>query len=137
MEGGSNVSAMEAMIRATIQAEKVWGSENSKGGWKSMLDDVVFQSTRHVDDKDRAWSHKVLHEEAKRYNNARILVKTTPPPAALKFDSVHLSDQIDSLQDLALVGRWHFIEMDDFAMRKWLEAQWKSLIGYFPLYQSS
>lgn len=31
------------------------------------------------------------------------------------------------------MGRWHFLEMDDAEMRKWLEVQWKPLIGYTPI----
>lgn len=84
-------------------------------------------------DKDRARSQKVSYDDAKRYNKARNPVKTTPPPVALKLDSIHLSEHIESLQDLALVGRWNFSEMDDAAMRKWLQSQWKPLIGYFPI----
>lgn len=49
------------------------------------------------------------------------------------MDSSHLSERIDSLQNLALVGRWHFAKMDNAAMRKWLDDRWKPLIGYTPI----
>lgn len=48
-----------------------------------------------------------------------------------------MTERIESLQDLALVGRWHFPEMDDAAMRKWLEVQRKPVIGSPPLFLTS
>lgn len=42
-------------------------------------------------------------------------------------------DCIESLQEYALVGRWHFPEMDDTKMRHWVELQWKPLIDYTPI----
>jgi len=133
MEGGSDVSVTEAMIQVSIQDEKEWGAATLSEGWKSTLDDMVIQSSMPDTDKDRDQSQKVLHEHANRYNKAWNPVKTTPPYATLKLDSVHLTEHIESLQDLALVGRWHFPEMDDASMRKWLESQWKLLIGYLPI----
>lgn len=76
---------------------------------------------------------KKLREHASHYNKARNPVKTSPPPFAINLDSFHLRERIESLQDLALVGRWHFLEMDDVVMRKWLEKRWIPLIDYTPI----
>jgi len=76
---------------------------------------------------------KVMREHASRYNKNQNPVKTTPLPATIKLDNIHLTEHIESLQELALVGRWHFSEMDDARMRKWLGVQWKPLIGYIPI----
>lgn len=57
----------------------------------------------------------------------------TQPPGAIRIDSLQLTERIDSLQDKALIGRWHFPELNDNQMRDWLEAQWKLVIGYIPI----
>lgn len=68
-----------------------------------------------------------------RYNKSGNPVKTIASPSAIKLDSVHLIERIESLQNLALIGRWHFPEMNDAEMRKWLAIHWKPVIGYIPI----
>lgn len=54
-------------------------------------------------------------------------------PTAIKLNSIYLTDRIASLQENALVSRWHFLEMDEAKMRKWIGLQWKPLLGYIPI----
>jgi len=74
-----------------------------------------------------------MNEKATHYNKPRNSIKTSSPPKAISLDSSYLSDRIGSLQNLTLVGRCHFPEMDDVAMRKWLDERWKPFIGYTPI----
>jgi len=119
MDGGSDASATEAMIWATLMAEKAWENTMLFEGWQSTLDDVVVKPSLHGADREReGWSSrrrdnsqkedKVIHEHMNRYNKSRNPVKTTSPPSAIKLENIHLTERIESLQGLALVGRWHF-----------------------------
>lgn len=62
----------------------------------------------------------------------RILSRPTPlqKPYVLM---VLLTERIDSLKKLLLVGKWQFPEMEDQDMRKWLSGKWAPLIGYTPI----
>lgn len=67
------------------------------------------------------------------FNKSRNPVKTVPPPKAISLDNVVLIERIDSLKNLALVGKWNFPEMGEADMRKWLTDKWSPLIGYTPI----
>lgn len=53
MDGGSDASATEAMVQATILAEKAWEGTTLSGGWKSTLDDVVVKHSLYGADRER------------------------------------------------------------------------------------
>lgn len=118
--------------------------------WQSMLDDVIVRPSFPHDDMDgngwskarpiREGSQTDVHQKENVHCQPMICfkknlkpIKTIPPPAAIKLESIYLTDHIASLQEYALVGRWHFPKMDDTKMRNWLELQWKPLIGYIPI----
>lgn len=96
MDGGSDASAMEAMVQAAIQGEKEWGDAMLSSGWQSTLDAVVVKTLMYDAIKEReglqrewisrkvsrkgVWfqKEKILSEHASRYNKARNPVKTIP-----------------------------------------------------------
>lgn len=93
------------------------------GGWKSTIDDVVVQPSMPNADTDREGiqrekslskdnkkidfqqKEKVSREHASRYNKAQNPVKTNPLRAVIKLDNIHLTEHIESLRDLSLVGK--------------------------------
>lgn len=147
MKGGSDSSAMEAMIQATIKAEKSRECSKVSVAWQATLDDMIVKPTWIEKDapffgkpyqkslnKGEATSKEVwTNEQALHYRKSRNLVKIASPPRVISLDSSFLSERIDSLQNLALVGKWHFPEMDNADMRKCLNDRWKPLICYTPI----
>lgn len=135
MEVGSDASATKAMVQATILAEKAHEGSKVSARWQALVDDMIVKLARlekavppsslpyqNAFRKREPFVKEVrMNEHASYYNKAKNPVKTSFPPQDISLDSSHLSERIDSLQNLALVGRWHFLEMDDVAMRKWFD----------------
>lgn len=132
MEGTSDAIATEDLNKATEEVERAWGEASLEGDWKTTLNDLVVKPSTQNDFLRKTNPSSQKKAEATQedwrfkgiffcYNKARNPVKTTPPPPpAIRIDSVHLNDRIESLQNLALIGKWHFPEMSDSDMRKWL-----------------
>lgn len=123
MIGGSDSSAMEAMFQATITTKKAREGSTVSTEWQAMVDNMIVKP---------AWTEKVAplsekphqkylnkgkttskevrtNEQALHYNKSKNPVKSASPPKAISLDSSFLSERIDSLQNLSLVGKWQFL----------------------------
>ena len=132
----TDTSDLEAMIQGAIQAELAQKSARGDSEWHSTLEEMLIHLSVPQNDRRGLLKEKCLisnnnlgkditqksWQEASYKGNNK-LVKTIPPPAAIIINSSHLSERIESLQTKALVGRWHFSELDDAKMRCWLEQQ--------------
>lgn len=138
MDPALDTSITEAMILATIQAENCHSSAMLSNDWHAKLEDMVVHlssPSKDVDSgglsmsaKSRKGKQKLVQqkdfwqkknadfETSNGYNKNTKPVKTSSPLAAIKLDSIFLTDHIESLQNLALIGRWHFPHMDDSEM---------------------
>lgn len=122
-------------------AEKVWATDKNSGGWRSTLDNMAVHPSLldayGVPSEGSSRAHKYHVDKGPHahslYNKSRNPVKTSAPAPAIVLDNAHLTERIDGLQNLALVGPWHFPEMNDNEMRKWIAAHWKPVIGYTPI----
>lgn len=114
MEGGSDSSATEAMIQATILAEKAREGSKVSAVWQTTMDDMIVKPAwleKDVPSSRRPYlnafskgapsTKEVLtNEHAIHYNKSRNPVKTSSPPKAISLDSSYLSERIDSLKTL-------------------------------------
>lgn len=126
MEILSDVSATSAMVRATIEAESNHRNSITPCDWQSSLANLLIP---HASQSAR---EEGVRPDISRCKFKQRPIKSIPLPSAITLDNVYLSDRITSLQNIALVGRWHFPIMDDAQMRNWLGSQWNSLLGYIP-----
>lgn len=59
MDSGSDASTTEALIQATLMAERAWENATLFGGWQSTLDDVVVKPSLHGADREKdGWSSR-------------------------------------------------------------------------------
>lgn len=110
----SDASATEAMIQATVQAETCKGTAMLSSDWQSTLADVTVHPSLQTDDLDGECRQKpqssregnrsehfqreyVECELTNCYKKNVKPVKTIPPLAAIKLDSIYLTDRIESL----------------------------------------
>lgn len=119
-------SVASALVRATLEAEKVHVSESANAEWAASLYTEIFPASQ----KDLTPKGGDFTSLPKRKHNRPI--KSSPPPEAINLDGPLLLDRISSLQKRALVGRWHFPSMDESQFRSWIMAKWAPLLGYSP-----
>jgi len=134
MEDASDSSATRALVQAAILAEEAQTKSSNLTGWKVTVEDMIINPVcKEVHKlKKREFSSKA-GSPSSFFNKAKNPVKTEPPSKATALDGATLSERIDSLKNLALVGKWQFPEMGDLDMRKWLSDKWTPLIGYTPI----
>jgi len=135
MVDGSNSSATRALVQATIQAEEAQKKYLNITRWQATVEDMIINPACkkfHNSKKGKAFSRKDGFPSL-FFNKSRNPIKTVPPPKAISLNGATLSKLIDSLKNLALVGKWQFPEMGDVDMRKWPTDKWSPLIGYTPI----
>lgn len=148
MDFPSDSSATEAMIQAATNAESAHVKARLSSDWQSTLGDMLIRpSVPQVDvdvcvgkkgEPSRSYNRKGNENSRKDLDEVSFQkfqkpIKTVLPPADIRINSHHLVERINSLQEKALIGHWHFPEMNDSKMRGWLTAQWKPIIGYVPI----
>lgn len=114
------------MVWAAMAAEALHYGTDKPSCWQSSLAEHMIPQPHRQDlevDEHVHPRHKHNHHPA----------KNTPPPPTINLDSVSLADRIASLQSRALIGKWHFPDMEDDQMRTWLGSIWRPLIGYVPI----
>jgi len=124
MEGVYNSVATEDLVNAAAEAEHAWSAATL-----TTMDEIVIKQSTTKDIP----SNK---ENVRKFNKQHKPAKISQPPQALRIDKAHLDERIDNLQHKALIGKWHFPEMFDCEMRKWLVDFWKPVIGYVPIISS-
>lgn len=138
MTDGCDSPAMQALIQATIEAESARENVSHGNSWHATVEEMLLPEFREPDlahlkigvDLSRKGRSQV---HAQHFNKSRNPVKTVPPPKAISMVSATLTERIDSLQKWGLIGKWHFSEMAEEDMRKWLANKWTPLIGYIPV----
>lgn len=78
MHGGSDASAMEALIQVTLMAERAWENATLSGGWQSTLDYVVVKPSLHGVDREKdgrsSWRRTTLHRRERFYSTIRTAI---------------------------------------------------------------
>jgi len=133
MVDDSDSSATRALVQAAIQAEEAWEKAPSLTGWQATVEDMIINPSY----KDSLrYNKKCFGKDGSPssfFNKSKNPVKTIPPRKAVSVEDATLANRIDSLKNLALVGKWQFPEMGDSDMRKWLAEKWSPLLGYTPI----
>lgn len=129
----SDSSATRALVQATIQAEEAKEKGTNLTGWQATMEDMIINPACKVSHRSKKDISRKGDSPSLFFNKSKNPVKTVPRPDAVSLDGATLSERIDSLKNIALVGKWNFPEMDDSIMRKWLSEKWSPLIGYTPI----
>jgi len=126
----SDTSAHEALIYATVEAKLSFGGRATHletgpptSPSHSLPDGLHASSSLH------SRSH-LVHGHCARHPTRAIKITEPTPNLAFRYDV--LFDCVISLQKHALVGKWHFADMEDSDMHAWLHSKWHILLDYIP-----
>lgn len=139
MSEGYISSDSQALINAAITAERAHLSSLS---WHDTVEDMILPGPATSFPSSEVGCPPSAGPVApvdcylgpdKPFNPRCRPIKTGPPPKAISVNNAFLTERIDSLQKLALVGKWHFPLMKDSETRQWLSDQWSPILGYTPI----